>query len=199
MKYKAKIKILYFKYFAKEAVAWNYLRKEISNNKNYNFNSLVYWEEHSNIKFDALKFSELLQISFLKDNHCLSNYLLDNKNFIYPFIDFSQHSTISRIEFLDDMMTRGLLKEDHAAWLGLICCHHPFHLLQLQKDYNSQNYYSVARKFFFHPSFIQLYMNKKRREMIISNCPTDAKNMLFSFFLEMDLQTSKGKGKVVKI
>lgn len=189
----------YLKYFSKSERAWNFFLKELSRDYGTSLTTLQEWEKVSKLEFSNERYTELLQISFLKNWHNLSEYLLDNKTFTYPFTKSPDPEKFSKTHFLDGFMTDNLLQKDHAAWLALMACHHPLHLLKLEKNYDFEEYYYIARKFFLHASFKSLYTNKERRELIISRCPTNATKMLVNIFLEMDLSLSKKSHKVIKI
>lgn len=180
---------IYFKYFALSNTSWVFFLKSLFMNKSNSISTLKEWEKSSKIIFTPKKYSEILQMSFIKNYHDLSNYLLLNKNFIYPFADLPPLN--SKTHMLDQLMTTNLLKENHGAWLGLMACHHPFHLLKIDKmheSYNFEEYFPIVKKFFFHPSFKEVYMNKETRDLMIEHCPTNAKKMLFRVFMELDLK-----------
>lgn len=193
-----KIKNIYFKYLALPKSSWNFFLKSLFMNKSDSICILREWETSSKIIFSPKKYSEILQMSFIKDYHDLSNYLLSNKTFVYPFADLPPLN--SKINMLDKLMTNNLLKIDHGAWLGLMACHHPFHLLKIDnmhEKYDFQEYFPIVKKFFFHPSFKDIYMSKSRRNLMISHCPTNATKMLFRVFMELDLTNGMKKVSTV--
>lgn len=193
------IRKIYYKYFSSSKEAWIFFLKNLKFNSATSVSVLKEWEQVSRLNFTPERHTELLQLSFIKNWHDLSEYLLDNKTFIYPFTKIPAKEKFSKINLLDRFMTDNLLHEDHAAWLALMACHHPLHLIRLDKNYNFEDYYCIARKFFLHNSFKLLYTDKDRRELILSRCPTNASKMLVNIFLEMDLSLSKKTHKVVKI
>ena len=198
MKIITTIKTLYFKYVALPNVSWKFFLKILFADQKQSLFILKDWEKSSNINFSTKNYSEILQMSFIKNYHDLSNYLLSNKTFIYPFADLPPFH--SKMNMLDQLMTGNLLKEDHGAWLGLMACHHPFHLLKIDKmheKYDFEEYFPIVKKFFFHPSFKEVYMSQPRRNLMMSHCPTNATKMLFRIFMELDL--TSGVKKVDKI
>ena len=193
------IKTLYFKYVASPNNSWKFFLNILFSNQYNSLFILKDWERSSRINFSAKRYSEILQISFVKNNHDVSDYLLSNKTFVYPFADLPPLH--SKINMLDQIMTNNLLQKDHGAWLGLMACHHPFHLLKLDKmheKYDFEEYFPIVKKFFFHPSFKDVYMSKPRRDLMISHCPTNATKMLFRIFIELDLITSENKIHKIK-
>lgn len=193
------IRKIYYKYLSSSKGAWNFFLKDLRFNSATRLVVIKEWEKVSRLEFTPERHTALLQLSFIKNWHDLSEYLLDNKTFIYPFTKIPTKEKFSKINFLDGFMTDNLLHEDHAAWLALMACHHPLHLLKLDKNYNFEDYYWITRKFFLHNSFKPIYTNKIRRELILSRCPTNANKMLVNIFLEMDLSLSKKSHKSVKI
>lgn len=194
-----KIKNLYYRYISNSDNAWKYLLKQISNQPETSIDIINKWKSSSKIIFTPEKYTEILQLSFIKNWHNLSEYLLDNVELTYPFTKIPEKNAVSKIHVLDGIMTDNLLLEDHAAWLALMACHHPFHLLKLKKNYDFEDYHFIARKFFFHTSFKSIYTNKTRRELILSRCHTNATQMLRKIFLEMDLGSPKKSSKTIKI
>ena len=182
--------------------SWDYFVKTVFSSEVNCLKILEDWEKHSLLTFTPQSYSHLLQLSLCKNYHELSIHLLNKKEIIYPFIIFNtQENKITKSKLVDNLMTNNLYEKDHAAWIGLMSFHHPFHLLGFNWDYHEQKYFPVASAFFNHPTFKPLFMNKQRQNIILEHCHAKSKEMIRSIFLDLDLPTKtyKIESKPVKI
>lgn len=191
-----KLKLYYLKYFTCEETRWKLFLNEIFSSFTTSVDTLKEWEKI--IDFNVEKYSRLLEISLPKNNHCLSIYLLKEKELAFPVEQLNKEKKIfTKTYILDQIMSNNLLEKDPIAWLGLLSCHHPFHLLKtehsynvysLEKRYNPEEYKEVCQLFFNYPRFKPFYLIKERQDMILSLCHSGAKEMISHIFLDMALE-----------
>lgn len=182
------LKLFYFKYLSGQNSSWNYFIRDIFSSQANCMKTLENWENHSFLKFTPKSYSHLLQLSLFKNYHKLSIHLLKNKEIVYPFNCISlKEKVITKTMLLDNLMTNNLYEKDHAAWLGLMSFHHPFHLMGFNWDYNCEQYLPVVYELFNHPALKHLFLDKERQKIILELCHTKAKEMIYYVFLDLSL------------